>query len=71
MSEAGHVAETAKDEAKAVVTEVKNQAKDLYAQTQRELSDQAHLQQQRLALPGPRTQPLEEGGEVAHRPVRW
>ena len=49
VSEAGHVAETAKDEAKAVATEVKNQAKDLYAQTQRELSEQAQTQQQRLA----------------------
>jgi len=49
VSEAGHVAETAKDEAKAVANEVKNQAKDLYAQTQRELGDQAHVQQQRLA----------------------
>lgn len=49
VSEAGHVAETAKDEVKAVAQEVKYQAKDLYAQTQRELRDQAHTQQQRLA----------------------
>jgi hypothetical protein len=49
VSEAGHVAETAKDEAKAVVQEVKYQAKDLYAQTRRELSDQAQVQQQRMA----------------------
>lgn len=40
---------TAKDEASGVVGEAKMQAKDLYAQTQRELRDQAHTQQQRLA----------------------
>jgi hypothetical protein len=49
VSEAGHVAETAKGEAKAVASEVKYQAKDLYAQTKGELSDQARVQQQRLA----------------------
>ena len=49
MSEAGHVAETAKGEAKAVAQEVKYQAKDLYAQTQRELKDQAQVQQHRAA----------------------
>ena len=49
VSEAGHVAETAKGEAKAVAQEVKYQAKDLYAQTQRELKDQAQVQQQRAA----------------------
>ena len=45
----GHVADTAKGEAKAVAQEVKYQAKDLYAQTQRELKDQAQVQQQRAA----------------------
>ncbi|MCT1378519.1 hypothetical protein M4C64_17120, partial [Microbacterium sp. p3-SID337] len=40
---------TAKDEAATVVGEAKTQAKDLYAQTQRELSEQANAQQQRLA----------------------
>lgn len=49
VSEAGHVAETAKGEAKAVAQEVSYQAKDLFAQTQRELKDQAHVQQQRVA----------------------
>ena len=49
VSEAGHVAETAKDEAKPSPQEVKYQAKDLYAQTQRELKDQAKVQQQRVA----------------------
>ena len=50
VSEAGHVAETAKGEAKAVAQEVKYQAKDLYAQTQRELKDQAQVQQHRAAV---------------------
>jgi hypothetical protein len=49
VSEAGHVADTAKGEAKAVAQEVKYQAKDLFAQTQRELKDQANVQQQRAA----------------------
>jgi len=49
ISEAGHVAETAKTEAGVVGREVKSQAKDLYAQTQRELKDQAQTQQQRVA----------------------
>lgn len=40
---------TAKEEAASVATEAKAQAKDLFAQTQRELSEQAHTQQQRLA----------------------
>ncbi len=40
---------TAKEEAASVVTEAKTQAKDLFAQTQRELTEQAHTQQQRLA----------------------
>jgi hypothetical protein len=50
VSEAGHVAETAKDEAKVVAQEVKYQAKDLYVQTQRELKDQAQVQQHRVAV---------------------
>lgn len=50
VAETSHVAETAKDEAKAVAREVKYQAKDLYSQTQREVRDQAHVQQQRLAV---------------------
>ena len=50
VSEAGHVADTAKGEAKAVAQEVKYQAKDLYAQTQRELKDQAQVQQHRAAV---------------------
>ncbi|GAA1962188.1 hypothetical protein [Microbacterium deminutum] len=49
VSEASHVAETAKSEAVAVAHEAKYQAKDLYAQTQRELKDQAQAQQQRAA----------------------
>jgi len=49
VTEAGHVAETAKGEAKVVAREVKTQAKDLYAQTQRELKDQAQAQAQRVA----------------------
>ncbi len=40
---------TAKEEAASVATEAKAQAKDLFAQTQRELTEQAHTQQQRLA----------------------
>jgi len=39
----------AKEEAVSVATEAKVQAKDLFAQTQRELTEQAHTQQQRLA----------------------
>ncbi|WIM18863.1 hypothetical protein [Microbacterium sp. zg-B185] len=49
VTEAGHVAETAKSEAGVVAREVTSQAKDLYAQTQRELKDQAQVQQQRVA----------------------
>lgn len=49
VNEAGHVADTAKGEAKAVAREVKYQAKDLFAQTQRELRDQAQVQQARIA----------------------
>ncbi|MCC2030036.1 hypothetical protein KEC56_11015 [Microbacterium sp. YMB-B2] len=48
-TQAKDVLGTAKDEAAAVVGEAKTQAKDLYAQTQRELSEQANTQQQRLA----------------------
>ncbi len=48
-SQAKDVLGTAKDEAATVVGEAKTQAKDLYAQTQRELSEQANTQQQRLA----------------------
>lgn len=51
-SATGHakdVVGAAKDEASAVIGEAKMQAKDLYAQTQRELRDQANTQQQRLA----------------------
>lgn len=48
-TQAKDVLGTAKDEAATVVGEAKTQAKDLYAQTQRELSEQAHTQQQRLA----------------------
>ena len=50
VSEAGHVVDTAKDEAcVGRASEAKTQAKDLYAQTQRELKDQASTQQQRIA----------------------
>ncbi len=48
-TQAKDVLGTAKDEAVTVVAEAKTQAKDLYAQTQRELSEQANTQQQRLA----------------------
>lgn len=48
-TQAKDVLGTAKDEAATVVGEAKTQAKDLYAQTQRELSEQANTQQQRLA----------------------
>jgi hypothetical protein len=41
--------DTAKDEAKTVVYEAKNQAKNLYAQTKNELRDQAGAQQQKAA----------------------
>jgi len=48
-TQAKDVLGTTKDEAATVVGEAKTQAKDLYAQTQRELSEQANTQQQRLA----------------------
>nr|WP_201469935.1 hypothetical protein [Microbacterium hydrocarbonoxydans] len=48
-SQVKEVIGTAKTEAASVVGEAKTQAKDLYAQTTRELKDQAHAQQQRLA----------------------
>lgn len=44
-----NVVETAKDEASSVVGEAKGQAKELYHQTQREVKDQAAMQQHRLA----------------------
>lgn len=47
--QAKDVLDTAKEEAATVATEAKAQAKDLFAQTQRELAEQAHTQQQRLA----------------------
>ena len=48
-SQAQDVLGTAKDEAASVVGEAKTQAKDLYAQTTRELKEQAGTQQQRVA----------------------
>ncbi|WP_270365490.1 hypothetical protein [Microbacterium algeriense] len=48
-TQAKDVLGTAKDEAATVVGEAKIQAKDLYAQTQRELKEQANTQQQRVA----------------------
>lgn len=48
-SQAQDVLGTAKDEAASVVGEAKTQARDLYAQTQRELKEQAGVQQQRIA----------------------
>ncbi|KAA9130053.1 hypothetical protein [Microbacterium caowuchunii] len=47
--EAGHVVETAKTEAASVAGEAKSQVQDLYAQTQRELREQATTQQHRVA----------------------
>lgn len=44
-----HVAGVAKDELRKVTTESKQQAKDLYRQTQSELADQAASQQKRVA----------------------
>jgi hypothetical protein len=43
------VVDTAKDEASSVLHEAKYQAKDLFAQTRREMTDQARTQQQRVA----------------------
>lgn len=48
-AEAGRVARTGKAEASAVADEAASQAKDLYAQTKTELSEQATVQQERLA----------------------
>lgn len=48
-TQAKDVLGTAKDEAASVVGEAKTQVKDLYAQTTRELKEQANTQQQRLA----------------------
>ncbi|MCR2818440.1 hypothetical protein NQ166_06255 [Microbacterium sp. zg.Y1090] len=48
-SKASDVASTAKDEAATVIGEAGAQARMLYAQTQRELNDQASSQQQRVA----------------------
>lgn len=48
-AQAKDVLGTAKDEAASVVGEAKTQVKDLYAQTTRELKEQANTQQQRLA----------------------
>ncbi|MFM9919736.1 hypothetical protein VLI63_09310 [Lacisediminihabitans sp. H27-G8] len=48
-TQVGHVADTAKSEAAEVVNEAKTQVKDLYATTQRELKEQAGLQQERVA----------------------
>lgn len=48
-TQAQDVLGTAKDGAASVIGEAKTQAKDLYAQTQRELTEQANTQQQRLA----------------------
>lgn len=45
----GHVAAVAKDQAQNVVAEAGGQARDLLDQTRTELSDQARVQQQRLA----------------------
>lgn len=49
VGQAKDVAGTVKTEASAVLGEAKWQAKDLYAQTQRELKEQANTQQQRAA----------------------
>jgi len=49
VGQAKDVAATVKDEASVVLDEAKSQAKDLYVQTQRELKDQANIQQQRVA----------------------
>ncbi|MCR2817173.1 hypothetical protein [Microbacterium jiangjiandongii] len=49
VSKATDVASTVKGEASSVLGEAGTQAKQLYAQTQRELKEQASAQQQRLA----------------------
>ncbi|MDQ0729143.1 hypothetical protein [Microbacterium sp. W4I20] len=48
-TQAKDVLGTVKDEATTVVGEAKTQVKDLYTQAQRELKEQAHTQQQRVA----------------------
>jgi hypothetical protein len=62
-----NVVDTAKHEASAVLGEAKWQAKDLYAQTQRELKDQAKTQQQRIAV-GLRSVSDELGSMAASSP---
>jgi hypothetical protein len=47
--EAGQVVETGKSEVSAVAHEAASQVKSLYSQTQRQLSDQAATQQERVA----------------------
>lgn len=47
--EAGGVVDTAKDEVAAVAGEAKNQIRDLYHQSRQELSEQAAVQQRRVA----------------------
>lgn len=49
VAKASDVAHTVKDEASTVIGEAGSQAKQLYAQTQSELKDQANAQQQRVA----------------------
>lgn len=49
VHEAGNVVETGKSEASAVAHEAVSQVKSLYSQTQRQLSDQAATQQERVA----------------------
>jgi hypothetical protein len=46
---AGHVAASAKEEAISVAREAKTQARDLYAQTKKELGEQAAAQQEKAA----------------------
>ncbi|MDL5350679.1 hypothetical protein [Microbacterium sp. zg-YB36] len=48
-TKASDVAHTVKDEASTVIGEAGTQAKQLYAQTQREVQDQANAQRQRVA----------------------
>jgi len=48
-TEAKNLLDTAKDEASSVVAETKVQARDLYERSQREVKEQAHAQQQRIA----------------------
>lgn len=48
-AEARNLLDTAKDEASSVLEETKVQARDVYQRSQRELKEQAHAQQQRIA----------------------